>query len=149
MKAEHINPFLKATMETYQTMLSIGLKPGKLVVLPREQCVAPICSVITFTGQLNGAVVMCFDKASALNSVGSLIGETLTDLNADVFDGIGELVNVVAGYAKKYMTVDITISLPSVKEGSYDAFFPKVGTVVNIPFECPLGVLTLSVAYQE
>lgn len=53
-----------------------------------------------------------------MKATSTLCGKELTELDPDVMDAIGELTNIVIGYAKKYLTdFTMNISLPTVIKG--------------------------------
>lgn len=150
MKAEHINPFLKSTMDTFQTMLKRKIIPGK-VFLRTQPHNADISGVIGLSGDIRGAVVMAYPKETALKVVSAFLGENVTDLNEMVADAIGELTNIITGYAKKdLMDLHMSISLPSVIRGvNHLVDMPKDAPVVCIPFSGECGEFVIEVSMVE
>jgi chemotaxis protein CheX len=134
---EHVNPFLKATIETYASMLSDAVKPSKPVPLKGQYDLA---GVIGISGDVAGFVSLAYSTPSALASVSRMIGEEIPEVCPDVLDAVGEIANIVAGYAKKYLTAQISISLPQVIQN--DAL-PGAGQAgfftFVVPFESALG----------
>jgi len=119
MKAEHINPFLKSTIDTFATMLKRKIIPGK-VYLRTVASVADISGVIGLSGDIRGAVVMAYPRETALKVVSAFLGENVNDLNEVVADAIGELTNIITGYAKKDLAdIQMSISSGSKPFGGY------------------------------
>lgn len=115
---EHVNPFLKATIETYKLMLGDTPVAGKPKLVAGTGINYDISGVIGISGELRGSVSMSYPKECAIKSVSAFMGEEMKDLDSDVMDAIGELANIVAGYAKKYLTdFSVDISLPTVIKG--------------------------------
>jgi chemotaxis protein CheX len=138
VKVEWINPFLKATMDTFSTMLMMEVKPGKPSLLTADNNNKDISGVIGLSGSLKGAAVIGFPEEIALKVCSNLVGEEFTELNPDVSDAVGEIANIIVGYAKKYFPEnDLEISLPSVIRGpKHMVTMPASVQVVRIPFSC-------------
>ncbi len=118
VKVEHINPFIKATIESFSTMIGIEVKPAKIRLKDDANTTHDISGIIGLSGGARGAIALSFPRDCALDVVSKFIGEEITELNEDVTDAIGELSNIIAGYAKKDLTeFSIQISLPSVITG--------------------------------
>jgi chemotaxis protein CheX len=118
INVNHINPFLKATVETFRTMLNVDVKPGKLRLKDNTTSQHDISGIIGLSGGAKGAIAISFPEAVALDVVGKFIGETKTSMDEDVTDAVGELANIIAGAAKKDLVdFSISISLPSVITG--------------------------------
>jgi chemotaxis protein CheX len=61
---------------------------------------------------------LSFPQDVAFKVVSALLGMNITMMGDEVTDGIGELVNIVAGNAKQYLTkYHLSISLPKVVVG--------------------------------
>ena len=150
MRAEHINPFLKSTMDTFKTMLKRTIVPGK-VFLRKEPHNADISGVIGLSGDIRGAVVMAYPRETALKVVSAFLGEEVTELDATVSDAIGELTNIITGYAKKDLNdLQMSISLPSVIRGqNHLVDMPKDAPVVCIPFSGECGEFIIEVSMVE
>ena len=150
MKAEHINPFLKSTIETFKTMLGIPVTPGKLY-LRKEPGNADISGVIGLSGDIRGAVVMAYPTDTAIKISGKFLGEEIKELNAGVADCIGELANIITGFAKKDLqSLHLSISLPSIVRGSNHVVdMPREAPVMCIPFQCECGNFTMEVSMVE
>ncbi|NLB64295.1 MAG: chemotaxis protein CheX [Fibrobacter sp.] len=147
MKAEHINPFLKSTIDTFDTMLKKKAVPGKIFLRTKPHN-ADISGVIGLSGDIRGAVVMAYPKQTAINVVSAFLGEEVTDFDEDVSDAIGELTNIITGYAKRDLTdLDLSISLPSVIRGANHLVdMPKNAPVVCIPFDGDCGEFVIEVS---
>lgn len=147
MKAEHINPFLKSTMETFSTMLNMKIRPGKLFLRTQPQN-ADISGVIGLSGDIRGAVVMAYPASTAMKIVSSFIGEEVNSLNDDVADAVGELTNIITGFAKKDLQdLHLSISLPSIVRGvNHMVDMPKDAPVMCIPFDGDSGPFFVEVS---
>ena len=136
MKVEYLNPFIKATIQTYANMLGEEVAIGKPFAKSRGDCNAFIVGSIGLTGELTGAVVLSYEESSILPTVSAFIGEEILEMCDDISDAVGELVNVVAGAAKQHLPDAFNISLPTVKDGAFESFFPSPGHIICIPMIC-------------
>ncbi len=146
-KVEHINPFLQATCNSFETMIGMKAKPGKPSLKQGMGVSYDVSGVIGLSGEAKGSVVISFPKETALKVVSAFIGETVPDLNEDITDAVGELANIIAGSAKKNLVdFKINISLPTVVMGSEHSIFePKDVLSMIIPFECDAGHFDVAV----
>ncbi|MGL1935660.1 MAG: chemotaxis protein CheX [Fibrobacterales bacterium] len=151
VKVEHINPFIKATIESFSTMIGIKIVPGKIILKDKAQTGHDISGIIGLSGGARGAISLSFPKAAALEIVSKFIGEEMTALDDDVTDAIGELANIIAGYAKKDLTqFNIQISLPSVITGEgHSVSDSKDVQSMIIPFTFDSHTFDLGVALKS
>ncbi|MCL2206883.1 MAG: chemotaxis protein CheX [Fibromonadales bacterium] len=152
MKAEWINAFILATIDTFQKMLTLKIEAGKPYLLTEEVNIKDISGMIGLSGTIKGAVVMGFTEKSALKTVNKFLGEKYTELGPDVSDAVGELVNIIAGYVKKFIQNEkFGISLPSIARGpKHMVYMPKYAPTIVIPFKSPdLGDFVLEAALAE
>jgi chemotaxis protein CheX len=78
-----------------------------------------ISAVIGLTGEARGAVVISMKKNLAIRLTDMLTGTKHQDLDMEVIDAIGEIVNIIAGNVKKELEEEfrLVISLPTIVEG--------------------------------
>jgi len=147
MKAEHINPFLKSAIETFKTMVNVAVKPGK-PFLRKEACEADISGIVNISGNIQGLFVIAYPAEMALKICSRFIGEDIKELNASVADCIGELTNIITGFAKQDLkSLHFSISLPSIvykKSG-----IPAGEPVICIPFESEIGNFFIEASYDS
>jgi chemotaxis protein CheX len=147
MKAEHINPFLLAVQEIFDTMLGCSVTSGK-IRLPQQKVGSPdVIGVIGLSGDAKGIVAVKMPVMTALATVGRMVGEEIKSVNDSVIDGIGEFVNIVAGSAKaKFEGRSLSLSLPTVVRGDIFRLSNQMAaTWVEIPFSSELGEFSVAV----
>ncbi len=78
-----------------------------------------ISGIIGLAGEAQGAVVLSLKKDLALKLTERLTGTVQTETNEDVFDAVGEIINIIAGNVKKDLEemFQLVISLPTIIEG--------------------------------
>lgn len=151
VKVEHVNPFITSTMETFEKMIGMQAKPGKPQLKKGSGSDYDITGIIGISGGAKGMVSLSFPKASAIAITNKFVGIESQDLNKDVVDAIGELANIVAGYAKRGLSeFNISISLPSVILGAgHQVMEPKDVFSFIVPFETQAGGFHLAVSLKS
>lgn len=151
MKVEWINPFLSATVDTFSRMAKLKVTAGKPYLFTDQQNNKDISGVIGLSGTLKGAVVIGMPESVALAMVHRLIGAKYDKLTPEVSDGVGELANIIAGYAKKDISgEELQIALPTVVFGPrHTVSMPSDVPVVVIPFESELGPFVIEVGMKK
>lgn len=97
-----------------------------------------VSAIIGLTGEARGAVVISMKKELSLKITGVLTGSEHTDLDDEVVDAIGEIVNIIAGNAKRGLeeSFRLVISLPTIVRGKgHTILWPNdQARIICIPF---------------
>lgn len=151
VKVEHINPFIRGTLETFSTMVKSEPKPGKVALRTGKEMHSDISGVIGLSGGAKGSVALSFPRITALKVVSAFVGEKIVMMGDDVVDAIGELANIVAGSAKKDLAeYKIAISLPTVVLGDkHELTGTREAVPMVVPFESALGGFLLTVNFKS
>ena len=153
MNVKYVNPFIDATLKVFETFLQTPAKTGKPYLLDRnsDQGSWDISGVIGLAGEILGVVVISFPTPLALKLVSFLVKKETKIMDDSVVDMVGEIVNIIAGNAKKGLEEHkIAISLPTVVRGSRHTFPGISGTpMVAIPFTCDKGEFSLQVSMKN
>lgn len=150
MDVNYINPFISSTIATYKNMLACDAVPGAPSLKNAPYPTYDITGNIGLSGTAQGIVAMSYSEKSALDTIGKMLGFEISANGPEVVDGIGEIVNIVAGFAKKDLTqYDLTISLPNVVIGKDVVVVAPTGIkTIIVPFECEIGNFTIEVALR-
>ena len=150
MDVSFINPFITATHETFKTMVNLELQTGAPMLKANASHTYDISGVIGLSGEAQGVISLSFPKALALKVVSSLLGTEIKIIGDEVTDGIGEIVNIVAGYAKQYLTeYKLSISLPNVVIGNnHQIAVPSGVPTIIVPLKCVMGEFAMEVALR-
>ncbi len=123
MDIEHMQPFIQEAIKTFEVMLGVKPEEKELEMKESPDGTYDISAIIGISGSGTGAVVMSFPKDVACRLVSRMLGEEITEVDQDVFDGVGELVNIITGNAKrglvKYGFDNLSVSLPNVVVGKH------------------------------
>jgi len=151
MKVENINPFIESVIETYKNMLDCPVKVGKPIVTKDDDESDDIIGVIGMTGTSKGIVAVKFPVKTALQSVGKMVGMEFKKIDPSIIDGVGELINIIAGNAKvKFEGQRISLSLPTVVRGNMYKLNNLTGAVfLTLPFSSEVGDFELLVSFKS
>lgn len=151
MKAENINPFIESVGDVFSNMLDCSVEMGNPAVAGEDDKATPdIIGVIGLSGTAQGIVALKLPVKTALAIVGKMVGTDFKGVDSSIIDGVGELVNIVAGSAKaRFKGHAISLSLPTVVRGSIYKLNNLSNTVwLTVPFKSPLGEFSLSVCFK-
>jgi chemotaxis protein CheX len=150
MKAEFINPFVSSTTTVFATMLNCELARGAIFLKQHHCPEHEISGIIGLSGKAAGTVVLSLNRTTAISVAEALLGVRPPEINADVKDAIGELVNMVAGGAKAQLEkFDMSLTIPTVITGRFSVEFPSKSPPICVPFDSPWGGLTVEVGLIE
>ena len=99
----------------YQTMLGATARPASTTGCDFE---SPLTAAVYYVGAWQGALVLECSAAQAERWAGLLMPLTPPLSREDTHDGLGELTNMIAGNLKPMLPPGISLSMPSVIEGS-------------------------------
>jgi len=152
IKADHINPFIRSTLNVLETVAFTKAQIGKPHLKTGEEPVCDISGSIGLTGEAAGSVTVNFVKGVACQIVSRMRGEEHTEIDATIKDGVGEIANMVAGGAKGEMqakNMNLNIALPTVTLGhELTHSHPHDVTCVVVPFTTDTGSFTIEVALK-
>ena len=150
MDVNFINPFILATVHTFDKMLGCRID-RQSVQLKQNHCpLYPVSGIIGLSGNGVGTVVLSLSRKVALAATSTILMTDVKTIDEDVIDAVGELVNVVAGNAKtRLASYGLSISLPSVVTGlNHTVSFPKSVPPISVLFDSPWGPLALEVGLK-
>ena len=145
-RIDQIEPFIMATIETFKTMVHLKVINGEIRIRRPIEPTSDYTGIIGLTGDAEGTVTLGFPWDTAKAVASSFLGEE-TVSESLVADTIGEIVNIITGYAKKDMPgVEINISLPTVVKGAgHEIISHSDDKKIITFFACPLGEFSLEV----
>jgi chemotaxis protein CheX len=151
---QYIQPFIDVCVTVFKEFLSLDLKAGRPFFSVQDAINDwDVSSIIGLTGEARGAVVISMKKELVIKITDILTGSKHTELDDEVLDTIGEIVNIIAGNAKKGLEEDfrLVISLPTIVKGKQHSikWSNASARIVCIPFTAfENDVFNLSVAIE-
>jgi chemotaxis protein CheX len=150
MNVAYVNPFIESTIETFKTMMKIDVVPQKAELKHDGDQMYDISGIIGLSGNAQGSISLSFPKIVALKTVSAMVGSEIKIIGPEITDAIGELVNIIAGYAKQNLTqYNLAISLPNVIVGKDHSVAALSGTAtIVVPFTSAIGNFAMEISLR-
>ena len=153
MNVKLINPFINATINVLETMAFVNVTAGKPYVKKDNVAVGDVTGVLGLTGVANGTVSVTFEEKCILTVVSNMFGETMTELNNEIADAVGELTNMISGQARRELEEVGKVfkaAIPSVITGrNHSITHYTDGPKIAIPFSTENGDFTIEVCFER
>lgn len=150
MDVSYVNAFLKATTLTFKTLINIEINVGDPNLKNKVKMNYGISGSIGLSGKAVGFIALSYPKPVSISIVSMMLGTTITDINSEIADGIGEITNIIAGHAKQYLPdLNMSISLPNVIIGTdYQIVGFSSIPVIVVPLNSSLGEFFMQVSLK-
>ncbi len=113
-------PFLSSTLEMVEMMTGLEGKAGDSIGGIIE---ADVSASIQISGQMSGQLTIAFPNDVALSLLSMMLGLEPEELDREMIgDGVGEMVNIVAGQAKGEIETEgeaFNLSIPVIVAGPH------------------------------
>jgi chemotaxis protein CheX len=136
----YIRPFVDVSMNVFKKFLNCevsALRP--YITGARAISDWDISGIINLSGDANGMVVVSMQRDLAVRLTGLLAGPGHTIAEEEVADAIGEVINIIAGNAKRSFADNfhLYLSLPQVLQSRNQSVeWPKnTSRILCIPFQ--------------
>lgn len=141
LKIELIAPFIDSTKETFQTMVSMPVRRKEVYIKQGYEMYGEISGIIGLSGATTGTCALSMSMALGERVVRTMMmtpeDEVLAE--SEIRDGVGELINMIAGGAKTKLSgtmYKFNITLPTIISGGGHEVFHRASTYcVVIVFE--------------
>jgi chemotaxis protein CheX len=145
-----IVPFVNSVRSVFQTMVKVETTVNRPHLKTDATPSYDVSSIIGFTGDVIGNVVISLQLAAAKHLVAAFAGMQMEPGTPDFADAIGELANMIAGGAKKHLGTAASITVPTVIIGSGHqiARLSDVPCLV-IPCQTPVGNFAVEVNIKQ
>lgn len=153
MDVKFINPFVHGTMEVMEKMAFIKPVAGKPFAKVTDTACGDVSGIIGMTGDATGSLAMSFSESCIINIVSKMLGETVTEINREVLDAVGELTNMISGSSRKLMEKDdlkVFAAIPTIVFGRAHTLYHVIkGPSIVIPFETEAGQFVIDVCLKS
>jgi chemotaxis protein CheX len=126
----YIQPFVDASVKVFKEFVGCDLTAGRPYFINTRSTGEingadsndwdwDISGIIGLTGEARGAVVISMKRELAERLTAMITGQDSPATNNDMSDAVGELINIIAGNAKRGLeeSFQLVISLPTIAEG--------------------------------
>jgi len=120
MDVKFINPFLQGSLEVMKKMAFTDARPGKVYLKESNIAYGDVSGIIGITGDATGSLAISFKEACICDIISRMLGEPCTSINQDVFDGVGEITNMISGVARTHLEKEgmaVYAAIPAVVYG--------------------------------
>ena len=136
---KYIQPFIDVTENAFKELTGAVLKTGRPYFIEKKEMNEwDISGVIGLTGEARGAVVISMKANLATKLTGMLMGKKKNTIDTEVVDAVGEIINIIAGNAKKGLedAFRLVISLPTIVQGeAHQVIWPnQQARIICVPF---------------
>jgi chemotaxis protein CheX len=151
---QYIQPFIEVSKNVFKKFVNMDLTPGMPYFANKDELKEwDISEVIGLTGEARGAVVISMKKDLIIKVTSMLTGSLHDEIDDEVCDAIGEIINIIAGNVKKDLEryYHLVISLPTIVQGiNHVIKWPLSNTrIICIPFSVLDGyTFSLSVTIE-
>ncbi len=153
MDTKYIEPFVEATVKIFEEFYNETPEMKKPFLFNKDENLGwDLSAVIGIAGETKGVITISFPQDLIIALTEKLVGYEVTEVDDDVIDSTGEVVNIIAGNAKKGLEqFRLVISLPSIVRGSnHKISWPSNSMpIITIPFKLSLGTFHLSVGLEN
>jgi chemotaxis protein CheX len=137
---EYLTPFISSTKDVFSTMASMDVDFKQVYFQNEHRLLGDISGVIGLSGQAEGTVVVTFYWELAQKVISSIMGVSTDEIGPELLnDGVGEIINMISGSAKRYLTDTpfyFQLSLPTVILGwQHEIGHPDNSTVAVLLFD--------------
>jgi chemotaxis protein CheX len=152
MNVKFLNPFLEAASDVLKAEVGVIAERGNLSLQKSSMTADEVTVLISIIGQVQGVVLYGMSRATALDFVSRILGQTFTEFDNLAQSGIGELGNVISGKATVNMSnagYKTTISPPTLIMGKGAQVSTLDFARIVVPLTSESGVLVVHLAVRE
>ena len=148
-----INPFIEATVHVLSSMAFTRAHVGKPYKKKDHLAKGDVTGIVGLTGETRGTLSVSFSEECILSIVSKMFGEEIKEINDEVKDAVGEILNIVSGQARqKLETLGRLLkgAIPTVIAGkNHSITHITTHSVIAIPFHTDNGQFTIEICLEE
>ncbi len=152
MDVNIINPFIGATIKVLSTMATTEARAGDPYLKKDNKALGDITGIIGLSGDARGTIAVSFASPCILGIVSNMFGETISDVNDEVQDAVGEITNMISGQARQQlelMNKSMQAAIPTVVTGKeHQISYLENRPIMAIPFKTDHGEFTIEVCIE-
>lgn len=138
---QYLTPFIESTQKVFSTMASMNVTCNRVYFKNDYNILGDVSGVIGLSGKAEGMVVITFYWDLAQEIISRIMGVERHTISPElIHDGVGELINMISGAAKKYLTETpyyFQLSIPTVFVGwQHEIGHPEKASVAVLVFDC-------------
>ncbi len=151
ISVDYVNPVIQSTTDVFQKMLNCKVWRTDLQLKTSRKPMYNLSAVIGVSGKATGTYVLSLSEKVAFEILHRMVGIEATELDADVCDAAGEILNMIAGGAKAQLQkLELSISLPSMITGNnHEIRYPSDVRPICVMFDSEIGPYAIEVGFAS
>ncbi len=153
MDVKLVNPFIEATLHVLSSMAYTKATAGKPYLKKDTVAKGDVTGIVGLIGEASGTISVSFTEECILAIVSNMFGEEIKEINDEVKDAVGEILNIVSGQARKKIETTGKIlkgAIPTVIAGkNHTITHITKQSIVAVPFETDNGGFTIEICIEE
>jgi len=153
MDVNLVNPFIEATLHVLSSMAFVKARAGKPFLKKDYIAHGDVTGIVGLIGEARGTISVSFTEECILSIVSSMFGEEVTQINDEVKDAVGEILNIVSGQARQKLETRGRIikgAIPTVISGkNHSITHITKQSIVAVPFETDNGTFTIEICIED
>ncbi len=148
-----VNPFLSATVDILSKVANITTDVQKPFVKSNLEGTGVISGLVTLKGNHTGTGAVTFSRNCILLIVSKMFGETITEVDDDVKDAVGEITNMISGmatqlYEQNGLALKTALDQVLVGEKHTIPHLPEC-SVLGIPIKTDMGDILVELCFKD
>ena len=152
MDVSLVNPFIEAVVHVLSSMACTEAQAGKPYLKKDNVAKGDVTGIVGLTGEARGTISVSFTEECILSIVSNMFGEKMRELNEEVRDAVGEILNIVSGQARRKLEIagrTLKGAIPTVITGqNHTITHITRETVIAVPFKTQYGEFTIEVCIE-
>lgn len=152
MDVQLVNPFIDATIHVLSSLAFTEAHVGKPYLKQDPVAQGDVSGIVGLSGEANGTISVTFTRQCILKIVSKMFGEEITEINDDVKDAVGEILNIVSGDGRQRLQglgKTMKGAIPTIITGK-DHVITHITShpIIAVPFETESGSFTFEVCFE-
>lgn len=153
MDVQVVNPFIDATIHVLSSLAFTNAHVGKPYLKKDFVAQGDVSGIVGLSGDFKGTISVTFTKKCILKIVSKMFGEEIEEINDDVKDAVGEILNIVSGHGRQKlenMGKTLKGAIPTVITGKNHMITHMTShPIIAVPFSTENGDFTFEVCLEE
>jgi chemotaxis protein CheX len=153
MDVQLVNPFIDATIHVLSSLAFTEAHVGRPYLKKDTVAQGDVSGVVGLSGEVNGTISVTFSRTCILTIVSKMFGEEVPEINDEVKDAVGEILNIVSGNGRqKLQGLGKTLKggIPTVITGKNHVITHMTSKpIIAIPFNTDHGDFTFEVCFDN
>lgn len=148
--ADLVTPFARAAESFFRTMLGVRCAARWPIAGGEAGPLGPLSASVELLGSVSGQVTIHMGEDVACRIVSRITGIDLREPDDLVFDGLGEMANIIGGHGKRELEhLELRLGLPQVLRPGHPALTgPHWRRRIWTPLDTDLGDCALEVSFE-